>query len=110
MRFSLLLGLLAAAPFAYGSGPAKEQVAAGAALYASSGCAHCHGANTQGGIGPSLAGVGRRLKPEELQKQVHDGGGAMPAFGDVLTGDQIDQLVAWLRTKREKTAAPKAGQ
>ena len=82
----------------------KEQ--AGAQLFQSSGCTHCHGDKLQGtDLGPNLQGVGRQLKPAEITTQIHDGGKGMPPFGDILTGDQIDQLVAWLRTQKAK--APK---
>ncbi len=106
----LILGMLAAAAAAHAGGPSsKQQAAAGAALFQSSGCTHCHGDHAQGGeIGPTLADVGKRLKPEELQKQLRNGGAAMPAFGDVLTNDEIEQLVQFLRTKRGSKAPAKA--
>ena len=103
--FALLLVAFISTPVFAGSSQ-KEQAAAGAKLFAESGCAHCHGDHLQGNdIGPDLRGVGRQLKPAELSKQIHEGGKAMPAFGDVLTGDQIEQLVAYLRTQKAK--APK---
>lgn len=74
--------------------------AAGAAVFASSGCAHCHGATGEGGdLGPSLREVHRKLKPAEIRKQILVGGGAMPAFGQVLTSEQVQALVAFLRAK-----------
>ncbi len=107
MRTALLL-VLCIAPAALAAGPAKEQAAAGAKLFAGSGCAHCHGEHAEGGeIGPSLADAGKRLKPDELRKQVHDGGSAMPAFGDILSGDEIEQLVAFLQTQRGGKAPAK---
>ncbi len=121
MRFCLrdaLLFLGTASIFhpAFADAPLRAQVEAGAALWASSGCSHCHGANGEGGdIGPSLLDVGRRLKPEAISMQIHNGGKVMPAFDNVLTGDQISDLVAYLRTKRAKTpkqaqAPPQRGQ
>ena len=86
------------------SHPSQAQVAAGAQLFGASGCAHCHGDNGQGAqIGPSLADVGRRLKPEQISRQIHEGGSVMPAFDSVLSGDQIEKLVVFLRTKRAKS-------
>jgi mono/diheme cytochrome c family protein len=40
-----------------------------------------------------------------IAKQIHDGGQAMPAFGDQLTAAQIDDLVAYLRSKRKVVVA-----
>ncbi len=110
MKVSLLaLCLLAAAPFAPAADTSKEQAAAGAQLFASSGCTHCHGDKLQGNdIGPSLTTVGRKRTPERIAGQIHNGGGAMPAFGDVLTGDQVAQLVAFLETQRAKPPRAKA--
>jgi cytochrome c551 len=106
MSFRLLLVFagLAVAPLAWAGGPSKAQIAAGDQLFHGSGCAHCHGENLQGSdVGPSLRDVGKRLKPDQITKQIHDGGMVMPAFGNVLSGDQIDQLVAFLRTQKAKT-------
>ena len=97
---------LAAASFIAHAAIPKEQAAAGQQLFQSSGCTHCHGDKLQGtDLGPNLQGVGRQLKPAEITTQIHDGGKGMPPFGDILTGDQIEQIVAWLRTQKAK--APK---
>ncbi len=104
---SFLAIVLVSTPVFAGGSP-REQAAAGAKLFASSGCAHCHGDNLQGNdIGPDLRGVGRQLKPAEIYAQIHNGGKAMPAFGDVFTNEQIEQLVAYLRTERARVPEPK---
>ena len=103
----LLLAALAVAPLARADSAA--QAAAGAQVFGAAGGAHCHGDHGQGTeIGPRLADVGRRLKPEQISRQIHDGGSVMPAFGSILSGDQIATLVAFLRTQRAKAphAAP----
>lgn len=115
MRFGLLFLLCAFAAFApvAQASDSETQVAAGAQLFQSSGCTHCHGEHLQGtDVAPSLLDVGKRLKPEAIENQIQHGGQAMPAFGDVLTGDQVAQLVAYLRKQRAKLpkAAPLAGQ
>ncbi len=108
---SLVLLLLIFPLHLFASGPSKEQVSAGRQVFATAGCAHCHGADAQGGeVGPSLLDVGRRLKPEDIEKQVRNGGNVMPAFGDALNGDQIANLVAYLRTQRAKTPKKPVGQ
>jgi mono/diheme cytochrome c family protein len=83
----------------------------GAALFHEKGCEHCHGVNGRGGdLGPDLSTVGKRLKKEQIEHQIHDGGAAMPAFGDVLQPDEIKDLVDFLHAKRKapKKALPAA--
>ncbi len=87
---------------AAGTSPQAEH---GAQLFEQSGCSHCHGpAGIGGGKGPDLANVSKRLKPEAISHQIHEGGKVMPAFGEVLSEQEIDDLVEYLRTKRK---APK---
>ena len=77
----------------------------GATLFHEKGCEHCHGANGRGGeLGPDLSTVGKRLKKQQIEHQIHDGGAAMPAFGDSLQPDEIKDLVDFLHAKRK---APK---
>jgi mono/diheme cytochrome c family protein len=74
----------------------------GAQLFATTGCVHCHGvAGISGGQGPSLADVRKRRKPAEIYTQIHDGGKSMPAFGEQLSDDQINDLIKYLRSKRK---------
>jgi mono/diheme cytochrome c family protein len=79
---------------------AKEQ---GAAVFASSGCAHCHGDSGQGtSKGPSLQDVRKKMNSEAVAKQIKDGGRSMPPFGDSLSDPQIEQLVKFLRSRHPK--------
>ena len=72
-------------------------------LFHEKGCEHCHGVDGAGGEkGPDLSGVGRKLKPEAIQKQILEGGGNMPPFADVLAPDQVKLLVDYLAAKRKK--------
>lgn len=74
--------------------------AEGARLFASSGCAHCHGATGEGtDSGPSLRDVRRKLKATQIERQIVNGGGEMPAFGTALDAEQVKSLVAMLRSK-----------
>jgi ubiquinol-cytochrome c reductase cytochrome b subunit len=52
--------------------------------------------------GPDLTAVGRRLKKEQLRQQIVDGSKRMPPFGDVLQHQELDDLVAYLRSCRDK--------
>jgi mono/diheme cytochrome c family protein len=80
-------------------------------LFHEKGCEHCHGINGRGGdLGPDLSTVGKRLKKEQIEHQIHDGGASMPAFRDVLKPDEVKDLVDFLHAKRKapKTVAPTA--
>lgn len=81
-------------------------VPSGAVLFHEKGCEHCHGVNGVGipGKAPSLLTVGKRLKKDAIEKQIHDGGQNMPPFGDALQPDEITALVDML-SKQKK--APK---
>jgi mono/diheme cytochrome c family protein len=78
-------------------------------LFHEKGCEHCHGPNGSGGdLGPDLSTVGRRLKKEQIEHQIHDGGASMPAFGDVLQPDEIKELVDFLYAKRKAVKGAKS--
>lgn len=80
----------------------NESKKAGAALFHERGCEHCHGANGTGGErGPDLSTVGKRLKKEQIEHQIRDGGAMMPAFGDAFQPDEIKDLVDFLHDKRK---------
>ena len=81
-------------------------VPAGAVLFHEKGCEHCHGVNGVGipGKAPSLLTVGKRLKKDAIEKQIHDGGQNMPPFGDALQPDEITALVDMLAKQKK---APK---
>jgi len=84
----------------------SESKKAGATLFHEKGCEHCHGVNGRGGeLGPDLSTVGKRLSKQKIENQIHNGGAAMPAFGDVLQPDEIKDLVDFLHAKRK---APKS--
>ena len=75
------------------SGPA----AAGAQLFQTEACISCHAIGATGGRkGPDLTTAGSRLTHEQLVTRVLNGGGGMPGYGDALTPEQTDSLVAFL--------------
>jgi mono/diheme cytochrome c family protein len=85
----------------------NETKKAGATLFHEKGCEHCHGANGRGGeLGPDLSTVGKRLSKQKIEHQIHEGGAAMPAFGDVLQPDEIKDLVDFLHAKRKAPKSP----
>jgi mono/diheme cytochrome c family protein len=81
--------------------------AQGKQLFTTAGCAHCHGAEgVNGERGPDLQRIRNRMSAAQIFTQIHDGSKSMPAFGDNLTKPEIDELVAYLRTKRKKIVGP----
>jgi quinoprotein glucose dehydrogenase len=74
-------------------------------LYAAN-CAGCHGDNRQGSaIGPSLVDVGSRRTHDQIVQIIREGTGRMPAFGSALDGRAITDIVNYLRTGRDASAA-----
>ncbi len=97
----LAVGLLCLVPSA-SVAASKAQKAEGAALYSSSGCAHCHAVNLAGtDDGPSLQGIGKSATHDELTHQIVHGGGGMPPFRDALNDDQIARLVDFLQSQKK---------
>ena len=94
---SLLFLALALGPAASAATAAQQALRASNAdrLYREN-CASCHGADRLGGIGPALLpGNLKRLRPNRAAAAITNGLPAtqMPAFGDRLAPDQVDQLV-----------------
>jgi mono/diheme cytochrome c family protein len=86
----------------------KEQRQHGAALFASSGCQTCHTIGSVGGKrGPDLSGIGRRAKDPVIRNQIINGSKVMPAYGNVLAPQEIDDLIAYLHSCRQKIANQK---
>lgn len=86
---------------------AKSKEEAGAVLFRDKGCTYCHGATGAGGKrGPDLSGLRTdKLWPaEKIKQQIVNGGSKMPPFGDSLSGEEIGQLVAYLRAKHRPVA------
>jgi ubiquinol-cytochrome c reductase cytochrome b subunit len=71
----------------------------GALLVQARQCRNCHALGGVGGArGPALDGVATRLTHDQLVRQVLQGGGNMPAYGDRLAPEEVRALVAFLRT------------
>ncbi|HEX6046241.1 MAG TPA: cytochrome c oxidase subunit II [Pyrinomonadaceae bacterium] len=98
--------------------------AAGQQLYQTLGCASCHGANGEGGRGPSLAGVFGRQQPlasggtvvadeaylresiiNPQAKLVAGFGPIMPTFQGQITEDQLVQLLAYIKSLQVSSGA-----
>lgn len=79
----------------------------GPALFAGSGCVHCHGSTGEGTKrGPALTGVRDRMTAGQIHDQIKNGGKEMPAFADSLSDEQIDALVKMVRGKHWPALPP----
>lgn len=71
----------------------------GALVFQAKQCHNCHSLDEKGGQrGPALDQVALRLTPDQLIRQVIQGGGNMPAYGKNLSPAETTALVAFLET------------
>ena len=91
---------LTSTPHSAAPDPAKVQ--AGQALFLNN-CLPCHSVNEgQVGVGPSLYHELAKPHPKKTSEEVHtilkNGKGKMPPFGNRLSEQDVDNLVAYLHT------------
>lgn len=83
----------------------KAQRQHGVALFTSSGCPACHTIGSVGGKrGPDLSNIGRTAKTPAIRNQLVNGSKVMPAYGNILAPQEIDDLIAYLHSCRRKPA------
>jgi ubiquinol-cytochrome c reductase cytochrome b subunit len=71
----------------------------GALVFQAKQCHNCHALGGTGGErGPALDRVAVQLTPDQLVRQVIQGGGNMPAYGKNLSPAETTALVAFLET------------
>ncbi len=71
----------------------------GALIFQLKQCHNCHALGEEGGKrGPALDDVALLLTPDQLIRQVIQGGGNMPAYGKNLSPPETTALVAFLKT------------
>ena len=105
MRLLLSVAVLILAFSSFAIASSRSQRAHGAAVFSASGCQHCHSIGGVGGHkGPDLSGVGRRKSKAEMRQQIVFGSKVMPAFGDDLEPDELKDLIAYLKSCRQKPA------
>ncbi len=64
-------------------------------------CRNCHSIGGAGGLrGPALDAVASRMTEDQMIRQVLQGGGNMPAYGNSLSPSEATALVGFLRTLR----------
>ncbi len=73
----------------------------GALLLQDKQCRNCHSVGGKGGLrGPALDGVANRMTEDQIIRQVLQGGGNMPAYGNALNPSETTALVRFLTTLR----------
>lgn len=83
---------------AVSDGPVTGVAARGAGVYEHN-CQACHGAGGVGGVGPKLAKNPILMHEELYWETVLHGRGPMPAWGSVLSHQEIADIHAWLVTR-----------
>jgi ubiquinol-cytochrome c reductase cytochrome b subunit len=75
----------------------------GAIVFQNKQCRNCHSVGGEGGQrGPELDAVATRMTQDQIVRQVLQGGGNMPAYGNALNADETTALVDFLKTLRGK--------
>jgi len=90
--------------FVHGTTALERQ---GALVFQAKQCRNCHSlGNTGGKRGPALDSVALRLTNDQLIRQVIQGGGNMPAYGNNLSPAETTALVAFLESLHPAGQAP----
>jgi quinoprotein glucose dehydrogenase len=73
-------------------------------------CASCHKTDRAGSppTFPSLIGIGERRTREQIYQVIRQGASRMPAFGEILEGGAINDLVNYLVTGRDMVETAKS--
>ena len=73
----------------------------GADLFVSKACVACHAIEGAGGRrGPDLSHVASRMNRNQITARIATGGGGMPAFAGSVTPAELDDLTAFLLTRK----------
>ena len=73
----------------------------GADLFNTQACLSCHTVGNVGGMrGPNLTNVEERLSRDEMTWRILNGGTNMPAYGDSMTPDELEKIVAFLESEK----------
>src|SRR4029077_20809126 len=93
--------------FVHGTTALERQ---GALVFQVKQCRNCHSlGNTGGNRGPAPASVAVRLTNHQLIRQVIQGGGNIPAYGNNLSPAETTALVAFLESLHPTTQRPARG-
>jgi ubiquinol-cytochrome c reductase cytochrome b subunit len=79
----------------------------GAIVFQNKQCRNCHSISGEGGLrGPALDDVATHMTEDQIIRQVLQGGGNMPAYGNSLSPSETTALVHFLTTLRGNNLAP----
>ncbi len=82
-------------------GDVSPEARHGAELFNSKACLYCHVIDGKGGRrGPELTTIADRLSTDEMTIRIVNGGGNMPPFGPMLTDQELNDLVSFLKTRK----------
>lgn len=77
----------------------------GALVFQYKQCRNCHSIGGEGGMrGPALDSIASRMTEDQIIRQVLQGGGNMPAYGNSLSPSETTALVRFLTTLRGNEA------
>jgi ubiquinol-cytochrome c reductase cytochrome b subunit len=80
---------------------------AGAIVLQNKQCRNCHSIGGAGGLrGPALDAIASRMTEDQMIRQVLQGGGNMPAYGNALSPSETNALVHFLKTLRGNDLSP----
>ncbi|HXC95379.1 MAG TPA: cytochrome b N-terminal domain-containing protein [Edaphobacter sp.] len=87
-----------------GRSPLERQ---GAIVLQDKQCRNCHSIGGEGGMrGPALDAVAAHMTEDQIIRQVLQGGGNMPAYGNALSPPETTALVRFLTTLRGNDLSP----
>jgi ubiquinol-cytochrome c reductase cytochrome b subunit len=79
----------------------------GALVFQNKQCRNCHSIGGAGGMrGPALDSIASRMTEDQIIRQVLQGGGNMPAYGNALNPSETTALVHFLLTLRGGNLSP----
>ena len=90
--------------YLHGRTPLERQ---GALVFQGKQCRNCHSLGGAGGLrGPALDSIAARMTEDQITRQVLQGGGNMPSYGNALDPAETSALVHFLLTLRGQDLAP----
>jgi len=90
--------------YLHGRTPLERQ---GALVLQDKQCRNCHSIGGAGGLrGPALDSIASRMTEDQMIRQVLQGGGNMPAYGNALSPSETTALVRFLSTLRGNDLSP----